>query len=60
VSVTHSLPSYNKHNKVNKIPPKTAVLSSAATISWGDTSIAESLDVDLILIIRGQLQIVID
>jgi len=38
------------------MPPKVAVLSSAATILWGnDTSMAESSDIDLILIIRGQL-----
>jgi len=38
------------------MPPKVAVSSSAATISrGGDTSIAESLDADLTLIIRGQL-----
>jgi len=54
VSVIYLLLSYDKHNKVNKILPKAAVLSSAATTSrGGDTSIAKSLDVDLTLIIRG-------
>jgi len=34
--------------------PKVAILSLAAIISrWGDTSIAESLDVNSQLIIRG-------
>jgi len=43
------------------MPPKVAVSSSAATTSReGDTSMAESSDTDLILIIRGQLQTVID
>jgi len=36
--------------------PKVVILLSAATISrWGDTSIAESLDINLQPIIRGQL-----
>jgi len=36
------------------MPPKAAILSSAAIISkQGDTSIAESLDADLQLITRG-------
>jgi len=36
------------------MPPKAAVLLLAATISQGgNTSIAESLDANLILIIRG-------
>ena len=36
------------------MPLKVAVLLSAAITSWGgDTSMAESLDTDLILIIRG-------
>jgi len=47
VSVIYLLPSYNKHGKFNKMLPKVATLSSAAIISgWGDTSIAESSDVD--------------
>ena len=41
--------------------PKAVVLLSAATTSQGgDTSMAESLDADLTLITRGQLQAVID
>ena len=41
-------------NKIDKMLPKAVVLLSAATISWGgDTSMAESLDANLILIIRG-------
>jgi len=47
MSITHSLPSYNKHGKFDKMPPKVAQLSSAATtLGWGNTSMAESLDVD--------------
>ena len=50
------LPSYNKHGKIDKMLPKAAILSSAATTSgWGDTSIAESLDINSQPIIRGQL-----
>jgi len=48
MSVIYLLPSYNKHGKFDKMPPKAVVLSSVAMISrWGDTSIAESLDIDL-------------
>jgi len=36
------------------MPPKAVILSSAATISGrGDTSIAESSDTDLQVVIRG-------
>jgi len=53
--------SHGKHGKIDKMPPKAAISSSAATISGrGDTSIAESLDTDLQLITRGQLQSVIN
>jgi len=48
VSVIYLLPSYNKHNKFDKMPLKAAVLLSAAMISgWGDTSMAKSSDADL-------------
>jgi len=41
--------------------PKAVTLLLVAIISgWGDTSIAESLDVNSQLIIRGQLQLVIN
>jgi len=61
VFITYLLPSYGKHGKIDKMLPKAAILSLAATISRrGDTSIAESLDADLQPIIRGQLQLVID
>jgi len=43
------------------MPLKVVVLSLAATIlREGDTSMAESLDINLIMIIKGQLQAVID
>jgi len=46
--MTYLLPSYNKHRKFDKMPPKAAILSLAAIISGqGDTSMAESLDIDL-------------
>jgi len=52
----YSLPSHNKHEKIDKMPPKAVILSSAATISgWADTNIAESLNTDSQLITRGQL-----
>jgi len=54
VSVIYLLLSYNKHDKVNKMLPKVAILSSAAMISGrGDTSIAESLDANLQVVTRG-------
>jgi len=54
VSVTHLLPSYNKHRKIDKMLFKVATLLLAATISgWGDTSIAESLDTDSQVVIKG-------
>jgi len=54
--MTYSLPSHNKHRKINKMPPKVVILSLAATISrQGNTSIAESLDIDSQVVIRGQL-----
>jgi len=52
--VIYSLPSHNKHGKLNKMPPKIVISSSAATISGrGDTSMAKSLDADLQQITRG-------
>jgi len=55
------LPSHSKHGKIDKMPPKAAILSSAATISRrGDTSMAESLNTDSQPITRGQLQLVIN
>jgi len=54
--MTYSLPGYNKHRKFDKMLPKAVTLSSAATIfRRGDTNIAESLDTDLQVVIRGQL-----
>jgi len=48
VSIIYLLPSYNKHRKFDKMPPKVAILLSAVIISRrGDTSIAESLDANL-------------
>jgi len=59
--MTQLLPSYNKHGKFDKMLLKVAVLLLAATTSQGgNTSMAESLDIDLTIIIRGQLQAVID
>jgi len=56
VSIIYSLLSYNKHGKFNKMLFKVVILSLAATISrQGDTSIAESLDTDLQVVIKGQL-----
>jgi len=47
------LPSYNKHEKINKMLLKAAILSSVAIIfGWADTSVAESLDINLQLITR--------
>jgi len=61
VFVTYLLPSYNKYRKSDKMPPKVVILLLAVTISGqGDTSIAESLNIDSQLITRGQLQAVID
>jgi len=42
------------------MPPKALVLSSAAIISRGDTSMAESLNTDLQVVTRGQLQVVLN
>jgi len=53
VSIIYLLLSYNKHKKVNKIPPKAVTLSAVMISRWGDTSIAESLDTDLQVVIRG-------
>jgi len=54
VFVIYLLPNYNKHGKFNKMPPKAVILLLAVTISGqGDTSIAESLDIDLQLITKG-------
>ena len=56
MSVIYLLPSYDKHGKFNKMPPKAAILSSAVIIlGRGDTSIAESLDTDSQVVTRGQL-----
>jgi len=61
VSVIYLLPSYNKHGKFDKMPPKVVISSSVATTSGqGDTSIADSLDINSQLITRGQLQLVIN
>jgi len=50
----YSLPSHNKHGKIDKMLPKAVILSLAATISGrADTSIAKSLDIDLQPIIKG-------
>jgi len=52
--VIYSLPNYDKHGKIDKMPPKAAILLLVAIISrQNDTSMAESLDTDLQLIIRG-------
>jgi len=41
--------------------PKAAILLSAATISrQGDTSMAESLNVNLQVVTRGQLQLILN
>jgi len=46
--MTYSLPSYNKHEKFDKMPPKAVTLLLAVIISGQrDTSIAESLNTDL-------------
>jgi len=56
VSVIYSLPNYNKHGKFDKMLLKVAQLLSVAIIlGQGDTSIVESLDTDLQVVIRGQL-----
>ena len=56
MSVTYLLPSYNKHKKFDKMPPKAAQSLLAATTSGrADTNIAESLDTDSQPITRGQL-----
>jgi len=61
VSVIYSLPSYNKHRKFDKMLPKAAISLSAAIISgWGNTSMAESLNTDLQVVMRGQLQLVLN
>jgi len=47
--------------KINKMPPKAAQLLLVVTTSrQTDTSMAKSLDNNSQLIIRGQLQLVID
>jgi len=57
----YSLPSYDKYGKFDKMLPKIAISSSAATISRrGDTSIAESLDADSQVVTRGQLQLILN
>jgi len=45
--MTYSLPSYNKHEKIDKMLPKAAILLLVVTTSGqADTSIAESSDTD--------------
>jgi len=39
---------------------KVVVLLSAIILGQGDTSMVESLDIDLQVVIRGQLQAVLD
>jgi len=52
--VIYLLPSYNKHKKIDKMPPKAAILLLVVIISGrADTSMAESLDVDSQPITRG-------
>jgi len=52
--MTYSLPGYDKYKKIDKMLPKAAILSSAATISGqADTSMAESLDANSQLITKG-------
>ena len=54
--MTYSLFNYNKFNKFNKMPPKIVVLLSAVTIfRQGNTSITESLDADLQMVIKKRL-----
>jgi len=54
VSVIYLLPSYNKHEKFDKILLKAVILSLAATISGqGNTSIAKTSDADSQVVIRG-------
>jgi len=54
VSITHSLPSHNKHGKFDKMPPKAAISLLVAIISGQrNTSIAKSSDTDSQPIIRG-------
>jgi len=61
VSIIYSLLSYNKHGKFDKMLLKAVISSLAATIlGWGDTSIVESLDTNSQVIIKGQLQAVLD
>jgi len=56
VSIIYLLPNYNKHNKFDKMPPKVAVLLSAAIISgYSDTSMAKSLDINSQVVTKGQL-----
>jgi len=48
--------SHDKYGKFDKMLPKAIILLSAATTSGrGDTSMAESLDADLQVVIEGQL-----
>jgi len=59
--MTYLLPSYNKRGKFDKMPPKAAqLLSAATTLGRGDTSMVESLDANSQVVIRGQLQAVLD
>jgi len=54
MSVIYLLPSYNKYGKFDKMLFKAAILLLAATISRrGNISIAESLDIDSQVVIRG-------
>jgi len=56
VSVTYLLPSYNKHGKFDKMPPKAAQLLSVVMIlGQEDTSMTESLDANSQVVTREQL-----
>ena len=53
MSVIYSLPGHDKHGKFDKMLFKAAQSSAATTLGWGDTSMAESLDVDLQVVTWG-------
>jgi len=54
VSVIYLLPSYNKYGKFDKMLLKVAISLLAVIISGqGDTSMAESLDINSQVVIRG-------
>jgi len=61
MSVIYLLPSYNEYRKFNKMPLKVAQLLSAAMIlGRGNISMVESSDADSQVVMRGQLQAVLD